>query len=681
MRKIKNMKKISIKYLVILFIIFCCMFSTQAFASDENQKLQGYFSDEYLNWLNSDQKDEFKGEKTYTVPISQKDKKISLTTIGKTLSNKIFDFSLAGASSNDSKYNLANDIYLKVKNQKNTNECWAFSLTSVLESNITLATGKQSEYFSTRHMNYSTSRNSFTNGVINEQGLNREAKEGGLQLFALAYLTNGQGPVLEKDMPFKDNMDPIDISEIQNKNVPIQVNEYVEFPNIYKEYENGNVKYTDGAGTEYTKLQVDNIRKKVKEHIIKYGAVSAMTATKGLEYFNNQANLSLSTAYYCDKEDMARDHAITIVGWDDSYSKNNFNPLHRPSQDGAYIVLNSYGEEFFDNGYIYISYDDVLIETAMFGITSAEEKDFDNIYQYDFFGCNGTVGASNQVGYGANVFQRDQGKYESLTEIGLNLTNNDSRVEVYVNPNGDDLNINNLVKVVDQTGILNAGYHNFEITPITLTGDKFSVVVKYSSDSGFRIGTESRIENSVYSYISSGANESYISFDGTSWKEVREYDIPGIDSQTANICIKAFTVNEEPPVVDEKISSNVYKIANNEITRMKPVTTRDEFFKNVTINSSNYKLLDKDNNETSSQIMTNGMKLLIDDEFYDIIVTGDINGDGKLTLTDLSKLNLHYLEMKGFILTGVALKAADITYDNKVTITDLSKLLVEYLSL
>lgn len=38
-------------------------------------------------------------------------------------------------------------------------------------------------------------------------------------------------------------------------------------------------------------------------------------------------------------------HAVTIVGWDDSYSKENFNAEHQPPADGAWIVKNSWGAE------------------------------------------------------------------------------------------------------------------------------------------------------------------------------------------------------------------------------------------------------------------------------------------------------------------------------------------------
>ena len=50
-------------------------------------------------------------------------------------------------------------------------------------------------------------------------------------------------------------------------------------------------------------------------------------------------------------------HAVTIVGWDDNYKKENFIDGPKPSRNGAWIVKNSYGTGFGDKGYFYMAYD------------------------------------------------------------------------------------------------------------------------------------------------------------------------------------------------------------------------------------------------------------------------------------------------------------------------------------
>ncbi len=73
----------------------------------------------------------------------------------------------------------------------------------------------------------------------------------------------------------------------------------------------------------------------VKEALMKYGAlgaylVSQSTASEGYkEYFNEDTN-----AEYDPNHEIST-HAVCLVGWDDTYSKNNFNPNNIPPGDGA----------------------------------------------------------------------------------------------------------------------------------------------------------------------------------------------------------------------------------------------------------------------------------------------------------------------------------------------------------
>ena len=67
------------------------------------------------------------------------------------------------------------------------------------------------------------------------------------------------------------------------------------------------------------------------------------------------------------------------------------------------------------------------------------------------------------------------------------------------------------------------------------------------------------------------------------------------------------------------------------------------------------------------------MKLKLDENTeYTLVITGDINKDGRISITDLAKLKLHIIEKD--VLQDYRYLAADINGDDRVSITDLAKL-------
>lgn len=79
--------------------------------------------------------------------------------------------------------------------------------------------------------------------------------------------------------------------------------------------------------------------KKIKEHIVENGGV--YTAIKAPDIGNFKFNPFNGALFHNNEE--YPNHAVTIIGWDDNYSKDNF--VSKPERDGAWIVKNSYGTE------------------------------------------------------------------------------------------------------------------------------------------------------------------------------------------------------------------------------------------------------------------------------------------------------------------------------------------------
>ncbi len=82
------------------------------------------------------------------------------------------------------------------------------------------------------------------------------------------------------------------------------------------------------------------------------------------------------------------------------------------------------------------------------------------------------------------------------------------------------------------------------------------------------------------------------------------------------------------------------------------------------------KVYDGKTEVTSGELAT-GMTAVVGKKSYTLVVTGDVNGDGRLTITDVVALQSHVVGKQE--LTGAYKEAADLNGDGKITITDVVK--------
>mgnify|MGYP004501572349 CR=1 FL=1 len=420
----------------------------------------------------------------------------------------------------DSKYSLRDVIpaNMVVRNQQTTNTCWTFSSIGMLESTLALQDYKNGKSpvaydFSERHMDYAMSY-TFKDG-INKKGFYREAGSGGSFNIFNAYFTNGTGAVLESEMPFENNSDKIELSKIQNLKAETQVNDTIEFP----------------------KADTNTLKQLIKDHIKNYGGVDAGIYGASL---NNEAYNNETGALYCnDKTKYNINHDIVIVGWDDDYSKENFKEGSRPQNDGAWIIKNSWGTErqrynltemknkiinelsdmcnqkgwksaedipdedakkifknngftienneayikVGDNGFMYVSYEDVNIYSQLSAIKNAQYGvSYENIYQYDDLGGVISIPMKNiSKAYLATEFDKKTTGTEYLTQVAV-TAKEAYTCKVYVNPNGTSKDKKDLQQIqlkVGESETFDAGYHTIEfLNPIKITGENFVVVLE-----------------------------------------------------------------------------------------------------------------------------------------------------------------------------------------------------------
>ena len=249
----------------------------------------------------------------------------------------------------DSRYDMRDYGYLtEVKDQETEGNCWAFASIAALESCILKANGTAYDFSEENLKNIVAMFSDYGN-------LGARPNSGGNLFMAIGYFASWLGPVYEKDDIYSSNA----LSLLYDAVTHIQ-----------------NVLFIPRTSS----TDNDNI----KEAIMKYGAVV-------VNMFYSDAYLSNDGISYYLPQDKGMNHEVTIVGWDDNYPKEKFNT--KPPGDGAFIVRNSWGPDWGENGYFYVSYYDASFArntiqppyTFVFNDTNHYDKNYQHEIQISNF--------------------------------------------------------------------------------------------------------------------------------------------------------------------------------------------------------------------------------------------------------------------------------------------------------
>jgi len=122
------------------------------------------------------------------------------------------------------------------------------------------------------------------------------------------------------------------------------------------------------------KLAYEPTQELIKEWVQSYGSVI-------VSYDADENNYNAETYGWYNPNSTGVNHEVCIVGWDDTYSKNNFKQT--PKGNGAWIIKNSWGAEWGKEGYFYLSYYDtsILLSSTEYAVFDMEQGKFaDNVY-------------------------------------------------------------------------------------------------------------------------------------------------------------------------------------------------------------------------------------------------------------------------------------------------------------
>lgn len=405
-----------------------------------------------------------------------------------------------------------------VKNQGFSSTCWAFAALGSVESCLL---PKEKWNFSEHHMQDLLS-NSYP------YGFDRSYDGAGCWEMATAYLTRYSGPVTAAMDPYNDF----------NGNSPskLQPVKHVQETII--------IQARNSTG------KINNFQ--LKNAVMKYGGIYTLMMYTDLN-FN-----PLTNSYYYGGPTTDYNHAVCIVGWDDNYSKNNFNG--GAPANGAFIVKNSWGSNWGDKGYFYISYYDKLFANSDDNVVfmNAEPKtNYDNIYQYDPFGYVGRYGFNSDVAWFSNIFTANGNEMLKAASFYVLKPNASYHMFVYVDPKGNNPASGKLV-TIKRGEIATAGYKTIPLTRLLplFKGHRFSIVLRLDVPN---LNDPITIEYPLEYYSSKATakpGESYVSRNGFIWMDMTSL-VPN-----ANVCLKAFTMgNRSDLSITKKLVSHTGSIA------------------------------------------------------------------------------------------------------------------------
>ncbi|HII99299.1 MAG TPA: hypothetical protein HA272_08645 [Methanoregula sp.] len=408
-----------------------------------------------------------------------------------------------------------------VKNQGHVGSCWAFAAYGSLES--TLLTGETWD-FSENHMK-NTLAATFPNGTSNPWGYDRTWDDGGNEFISTAYLTRWTGPVRESDDPYSDTsgVSPGGLKPVKH----VQ-----------------NVYFLPARSTL-------NDTATIKNALVQYGAVQAGIAFDPLYPLINSSYDPANYTYYNGYWPFTN-HAVTIVGWDDTFNQSKFtaspsamqfreyNITITPAGDGAFIVKNSWGTGWGDGGYFYVSYYDVTIGDECVAVTANDTTNYDHVYSHDPLGWVVTYANVSTAQY-ANVFTASTA--ENLNGVGFYtpVSNTNYSVTIYTSPENGPLSTKGAsATAAGSFGM--PGYHTVTVPNVTIAaGQKFSIVVSTSTP-GYNFSIPLEYPYQGYSsHATAHAGESYVNTDGT-WSDLTTLTALDPRFANSNVCIKGYAL-------------------------------------------------------------------------------------------------------------------------------------------
>lgn len=442
-------------------------------------------------------------------------------------------------------------IVTSIKDQAQGGTCWAFGPIKSLESNM-IKNGMSSltdTDLSECHLAWyaytpETDTGSTLYGdAFQVNPFDNIFDQGGNPLIATTTLANWWGAAREADAPYSANSN----SEISNMTKRMEAAD-------------NSLRTKDAIHLSDATCYDTAGRDAIKQAILNNGCMSVSL------YFNESDVYQQGDTYSVYQSRATEDdanHVVTIVGWDDNFSTFK----NKPAGNGAWLIANSYGTSFGNQGYYWVSYYDTsLCEFYSFEADSADN--YDTNYQYDGIGYNTSIYDEEEDILFSNIFTNTSSSCQGIRAASFyTVTDNQKyKIEVYRNLKGNNPTDGELID--ECTTIGTADYSGYHTVPLATSaplqsGEKFSIVVTFYNEGKTIYVPIEGMNNPRYDVtFQSNTGESFVyDSDTRSWLDTTKYpDSSFFSSRTINLnnlCLKAF---------GDDISQEEYQDLNDEIT-------------------------------------------------------------------------------------------------------------------